>query len=211
MNTQILFQVLSEISGRVVFINFYGAKFVNAVLVSGVQQSESWCRRSSPLLVRHCPRGSAQRWRARPVLCAASHPLSVFCELFSGFRRCPLFVTLWTVARQDPLSLGFLGRILEWVVKPSSMGIFPTQGSNPCLLRLLHWRQILSIVYIPESQSPSSSHPALLPPPLSVHTCIFYLCVWAYLRQSYCLSSQRPPYLLKSECRAEYPCFHAVL
>ena len=28
-------------------------------------------------------------------------------------------------------------RILEWVVMPSSKGIFPTQGSNPYLLRLL--------------------------------------------------------------------------
>ena len=146
MNTQILSQVLSEISGHAIFINFYGAKFVNAVLVSGAQQSESRCGRSRPLFVRHSPRGSAQRWRARPVLHAASHRLSDFFELFSGFRRCPLFVTLWTVARQDPLSLGFLGRILEWVVKPSSMGIFPTQGSNPRLLRLLHWRQSLSIV-----------------------------------------------------------------
>ena len=31
-------------------------------------------------------------------------------------------------------------RILEWVAISSSRGIFPTQGSNPCLLRLLHWQ-----------------------------------------------------------------------
>ena len=31
-------------------------------------------------------------------------------------------------------------RILEWVVISSSRGIFPTQGSNPRLLRLLHWQ-----------------------------------------------------------------------
>ena len=31
-------------------------------------------------------------------------------------------------------------RILEWVATPSSRGIFPTQGSNLCLLRLLHWQ-----------------------------------------------------------------------
>ena len=30
-------------------------------------------------------------------------------------------------------------RILEWVAMPSSRGIFPTQGSNPRLLCLLHW------------------------------------------------------------------------
>ena len=34
-------------------------------------------------------------------------------------------------------------RILEWVSIPSSRGIFPTQGLDLCLLRLLHCRQIL--------------------------------------------------------------------
>ena len=29
-------------------------------------------------------------------------------------------------------------RTLEWVAMPSSRGIFPTQGSNPCLLQLLY-------------------------------------------------------------------------
>ena len=31
-------------------------------------------------------------------------------------------------------------RTLEWVAVPSSRGIFPTQGLNPCLLCLLHWQ-----------------------------------------------------------------------
>ena len=31
-------------------------------------------------------------------------------------------------------------RILEWVAMLSSRGIFPTQGSNPFLLSLLHWQ-----------------------------------------------------------------------
>ena len=31
-------------------------------------------------------------------------------------------------------------RILEWVAMRSSRGIFPTQGSNPHLLHLLHWQ-----------------------------------------------------------------------
>ena len=33
-------------------------------------------------------------------------------------------------------------RILEWVAMPSSREIFPTQGSNPWLLQLMHCRQI---------------------------------------------------------------------
>ena len=31
-------------------------------------------------------------------------------------------------------------RTLKWVAMPSSRGTFPTQGSNPCLLGLLHWQ-----------------------------------------------------------------------
>ena len=33
-------------------------------------------------------------------------------------------------------------RTLEWVAVLLLQGIFPTQGSNPCLLRLLHCRGI---------------------------------------------------------------------
>ena len=34
----------------------------------------------------------------------------------------------------------FQARILEWVaIPPTHQGIFPTQGSNPCLLRLQHY------------------------------------------------------------------------
>ena len=34
----------------------------------------------------------------------------------------------------------FQAVILKWVAMPSSRGIFPTQGSNPCLFCLLHWQ-----------------------------------------------------------------------
>ena len=39
-------------------------------------------------------------------------------------------------------------RILEWVAMPSSRGIFPTQGLNPCLLGLMHW-QVDSLLLVP--------------------------------------------------------------
>ena len=39
------------------------------------------------------------------------------------FHHVWLFVTLWTIARQTPLSIGILqARILEWVAMPSSRG-----------------------------------------------------------------------------------------
>ena len=51
--------------------------------------------------------------------------------LFLCAQSCP---TSWTVARQTPLSMG-LSRQEYWSVLPfSSLGIFLTQGSNPCLL-----------------------------------------------------------------------------
>ena len=61
--------------------------------------------------------------------------------MLSHFSRVQLFVILWTVASQAPPSMGILQpRIVEWVAKPSSRRIFPTQGSNP---GLPHCRQNL--------------------------------------------------------------------
>ena len=55
--------------------------------------------------------------------------------------RVRLFVTLWTVAHQAPLSIRILrARILEWVAICPPPWIFPTQGSNP---GLPHCRRIL--------------------------------------------------------------------
>ena len=52
-------------------------------------------------------------------------------------------VTPRTVARQASLSMGF-PRQKYWSELPFPLqGIFPTQGSNPRLLGLLHCRQIL--------------------------------------------------------------------
>ena len=52
-------------------------------------------------------------------------------------QSCWRFVTLWTVACQDPPSMGFFqARILEWVAVSFSRGIFPTQGLN---LGPLNW------------------------------------------------------------------------
>ena len=45
--------------------------------------------------------------------------------------RVQLFVTRWTTAHQDPLSMGFSqAKILESIFQ----GIVPTQGLNLCLL-----------------------------------------------------------------------------
>ena len=56
------------------------------------------------------------------------------------FSWVQLFATLWTVVHQAPLSMGFSTGVS---CHAFLQGIFLTQGLNPCLLPLLHSRQIL--------------------------------------------------------------------
>ena len=60
--------------------------------------------------------------------------------MLSCFSRIRLFATLWTVAHQALLSIGF-SRQESWRGCPALLqGIFLTQGSNLCLLCLLIWQ-----------------------------------------------------------------------
>ena len=68
------------------------------------------------------------------------------CFVLSCFSSVRLSATLQTVAHQAPLSMGF-SRLEYWSGLPCplpgdllDMGIFWTQGSNLCLLSLLHWQ-----------------------------------------------------------------------
>ena len=56
--------------------------------------------------------------------------------------RVQLFVAPWTVAYQTPQSMGF-SKNTGVSCYLLFQGIFPTPGSNPCLLCLLHCRWIL--------------------------------------------------------------------
>ena len=49
-------------------------------------------------------------------------------------------VTLWTVAHQAPLSMGFSRQEYWSRCHALLQGIFSTQGLNLCLLCLLHWQ-----------------------------------------------------------------------
>ena len=60
--------------------------------------------------------------------------------VLSHFSYVQLFAAPWTVAPHSPLSMGF-SRQENWSGLPCPLqGIFPTQGSNLCLLHLLHWQ-----------------------------------------------------------------------
>ena len=89
----------------------------------------------------------------------------VWVCVLSCFNCVWLFTTLWTVAHQAPLSMGFC-RQGYWILGCYALvqGIFPTQGSNPHLLCLLHW-QVDSLRLVPPeapnySQMMTRSHPA---------------------------------------------------
>ena len=68
----------------------------------------------------------------------------LFCQFDSGglvTKSCLTLETLWTVACQAPLSMGFLEKNTRVDCHFLLQGIIPTQGLNP---GLLHCRQIFN-------------------------------------------------------------------
>ena len=56
------------------------------------------------------------------------------CVCAQALQLCLTLWTLWTVALQAPLFMGFSGNSTGVGCQALLQGIFPTQGSNPCLL-----------------------------------------------------------------------------
>ena len=69
-----------------------------------------------------------------------SEIIYMYAHMLSCFSCIWLFATLWTVAHQAALSLGFVGKNTGWVLPYSPPRIFQTQGSSLHLLCLLHWQ-----------------------------------------------------------------------
>ena len=67
--------------------------------------------------------------------------------MLSRFSRVQLFVTLWTVAHQAPLSMGF-SRQEYWIGCHASAGDLPDPGMEPVSLCILHW-QVVSLPLVP--------------------------------------------------------------
>ena len=55
-------------------------------------------------------------------------------------QSCPTFATLWTIAHQTPLSMGFPSKNTGVGCHFFFQGIFPIQGLNSHLLYLVHWQ-----------------------------------------------------------------------
>ena len=65
---------------------------------------------------------------------------SVHTCMISHFSNVRLFVTLWIVAHQAPLSMGFFSKNTGVDCHTLLQGILSTQGWNLHLLHLLHWQ-----------------------------------------------------------------------
>ena len=64
----------------------------------------------------------------------------VCVSVLSRISRVRLFATLWTIACQAPLPMGFSRQEYWSGLTFPPQGIFPTHGSNPRLRGLLHWQ-----------------------------------------------------------------------
>ena len=85
------------------------------------------------------------------ILVLLDCPISISLCLVLG--RVWLFVTLWIVARQAPLSIGFPRRECWSGLPFPSLGDLLTQGLNLCPLSLLHW-QVGSLPLVPPGKLP---------------------------------------------------------
>ena len=98
------------------------------------------------------PIGKMQKERVPLFWSPFSYLLDVIIcghDVLSHFSCIRLFATPWIIAHQAPLSMGF-SRQEYWSGLPlPPLGIFPTQGSNPCLLSLLHWQEGSSPLALP--------------------------------------------------------------
>ena len=70
--------------------------------------------------------------------------------MLSWFSRVRLFVTLWTVASQAPLSMDSPGENTIVHCRALLQGVLLTQGLNVGLLRFLHWQAGSLQLVLPE-------------------------------------------------------------
>ena len=99
-------------------------------LIRGTCWPREWQQRQQLEGCFHHPDGRCRSFAVCVCVCAGAQLLS----------HVQLFVTLWTVACQAPLSMGFSRQEYWSGLSFPPPGIFQTQGSNSGLLHLLHWQ-----------------------------------------------------------------------
>ena len=102
--------------------------------------------------------------------------------MLSRFSRVRLFVTLWTVAHQAPLSMGFSSLLRLPPTPPSSHPSMSSQSTKLNSLCYIYSRFPLSIlhmvVYMFQCHLLNLSHPLL--PVLYPQVCALYLCLYSW-------------------------------
>ena len=82
----------------------------------------------------------SNQWHLNCRLHLQRYSVCVCVCVLSYFSHVQLFVTLWALAHQAPLSIGFSRQEYWSALSCPPPGIFPTEGWNPSLLCLLHWQ-----------------------------------------------------------------------
>ena len=120
----------------VIFLQF----FCMFEIVQNKLGEKSQTKHVNHLTSSRCCKSSHHGFNQLSRSTGSSCPLTTLCAGLSHFSRVWLFVTLWTVAQQAPLSMGFSGKNTGVDCHFLLQGIFPTQGSNVHLWSLLHWQ-----------------------------------------------------------------------
>ena len=133
-------------------LNWWSAHKVSVVLVASLHilSSPSWVLLTQPVIEltsspfyrwenkRRELQSPSMRWRyCVSDLFPSREPNKRYVYVWT-LSCVRFFVTPWTVALQAPLSMEF-SRQEYWSGPFPTSGDFLTQGSNPCLLYLLHW------------------------------------------------------------------------
>ena len=115
----------------VIFLQF----FCMIEIVQNKLGEKSQTKHVNHLTSSRCCKSSHHGFNQLSRSTGSSCPLTTLCAGLSHFSRVWLFVTLWTVAQQAPLSMGFSWQEY-WSRLPSVLlqQIFPTQGLNPSLM-----------------------------------------------------------------------------
>ena len=122
--------VSDHVSKIVTVGNHFPGKYLASPSL-GLQLSPSLCRTLGTLHAL-----SYLIWKR--VLCAGA-----ILSMYVCAKLIPLYLTLCDLmdcSPQAPLSMNSPGKSTGVGCHFLLHGIFPTQGSNPCLLRLLHWQ-----------------------------------------------------------------------
>ena len=120
---------------------------------SGTNQWTHWSPHSEPQTL---PR----TWSSRSEPLPAKNPVESMCVcMISHFSRGRLFATLWTIAGQAPLFMGFSRQEYCSGLHAFLQGVFLTQGSNPHLSPALACRFFTTSatwesIGVPLSQTP---------------------------------------------------------